>query len=254
MRIVLQVSYDGTHYYGWQAQVGLATIAGALEDALSLVADEKIGCVCAGRTDAGVHALRQIVHFDTNAQRSDYAWVAGTNTYLPPEIRVIWAKEMDENFHARFSAVSRTYRYSIYNSNVASARVARFTTLERTTLNITKMREAAVYLLGEHDFSSFRGSGCESRTPMRNVLSLSVVESLPLIEVTVTANAFLLHMVRNIVGSLLKVGRGERPPEWMDEVLAAKNRVLAGPTASASGLCLVDVNYSDYILPHPIIM
>ena len=254
MRIALQVSYDGTNYYGWQAQDGLATIAGNLEEALSFIANEKITCVCAGRTDAGVHALRQIIHFDTSARRSDYAWVAGVNSRLPPEIRVIWAKEVDEKFHARFSAVARTYNYTIYNAAVASARLGRFTTLERIPLNISKMQQASEYLLGEHDFSSFRGSGCESRTPMRNLLRLNIVNTRPLVEITITANAFLLHMVRNIVGTLLKIGRGEHPPEWIKEVLAAKNRIVAGPTAPAAGLCLIDVSYPDFALPCPIIM
>lgn len=253
MRIALGVEYDGSQFYGWQAQENLPTVQGSLELALSKIADESIQVFCAGRTDAGVHATGQIVHFDTNAIRVMRAWEMGTNTYLPPNIAVRFAQEVDENFHARYTAISRRYRYVILNRQLRSAIHTGRVTWEYRPLNIQSMQLATCYLIGEHDFSSFRSAQCESKTPMRNVHHLTVERVGDYVVIEVQANAFLHHMVRNITGVLMQIGAGLKPINWMLEVLESKDRRVAAETAPPHGLYLVKVGYPlEYRFPESI--
>lgn len=252
MRIALGIEYDGHSFYGWQKQQGLSTVQGTLEAALSIVADEQIELFCAGRTDAGVHALGQVVHFDTMAQRGSRAWIMGTNTYLPKSISVHWAEVVDEQFHARFSALSRCYYYVIYNKPMRPALLASRVTWYYEPLDIKKMQEAANYLLGENDFSSFRAAQCASKTAMRNVQKIVISQQHDFIMIEIQANAFLHHMVRNIVGVLKKIGAGFEKPIWAKHVLEAKDRQSAAETAPADGLYLAKVEYPPiYSLPQP---
>ncbi len=248
-RFALGIEYDGTNFYGWQSQEKLPTIQGELEKALTQIADEKIQVYCAGRTDAGVHALGQVVHFDTNAERNERAWTLGTNTHLPPSIAVRWVREVAPDFHARFSAISRRYRYLIYNHSLRSAVHAGKATWYYHPLAIEPMQFAATYLLGEQDFSSFRSAQCESTTPMRNIHEITLKRENDFIIIEIQANAFLHHMVRNIVGVLMQIGSGLKKPDWMLELLQAKDRRLAAETAPPDGLYLIKVNYSS--LEHP---
>lgn len=250
MRIALGVEYAGQDFAGWQKQEKLLTIQGCLEAACSKIADEPIKLFCAGRTDAGVHATGQVVHFDTQAVRSLRAWVLGCNTHLPPTIAVTWAQEVDENFHARFSALARCYRYIIYNHSIRSAIWATRTTWYYPTLDIELMQQAVAYLIGENDFSSFRSSECESRSPMRNMHFIHISRQDHLVTLEIQANAFLHHMVRNIVGVLLRIGIGAQPPSWMQHVLQAKDRRQAAETAAPTGLYLHKVSYpAPYLFP-----
>lgn len=248
MKIALGVEYDGHDYHGWQAQKNLATVQGCLEQALSIVADQPILTFCAGRTDAGVHAVGQVVHFVTDAHRPLRAWVFGVNSHLPSSIAVRWAHEVDDDFHARFSATARRYRYVIYNYPSRPALLRSRVTWCFDTLNAERMHHAGQYLLGELDFSSFRSSECESLSPMREVKSLTVQRANDVITIDIEANAFLHHMVRNIVGVLLRVGSGLKKPEWVHEVLMAKDRRQAAETAHASGLYLMKVTYPPHFL------
>lgn len=243
MRIALGIEYNGHSFYGFQSQKNLPTIQSSLESALSKIANEKIQIHCAGRTDAGVHAIEQVVHFDTAANRIDRAWTAGTNTLLPETIAVKWAKPVDENFHARFSALSRRYRYLIYNHTLRSALYAHRAAWYHQSFHIEYMQQAAKYLIGEHDFTSFRSAECESKTPMRYVSEIIITRNEEFIIIEIEANAFLHHMVRNIVGVLLRIGSGVEKPEWMHEVLLAKDRKKAAETAQAQGLYLMRVTF-----------
>ncbi len=245
MRIALGIEYNGNELSGWQAQENLPTVQGYLEKAISSVANESIQIFCAGRTDAGVHATGQVIHFDTDAVREVKSWILGTNTLLPSAVSVKWANEVDENFHARFSALSRRYRYVIYNHSSRSAFHAIHTTWYHHFLDAQIMHDAAQRFLGERDFTSFRSSKCEANTPMRNVMAVRVHRKDNLVIVDIEANAFLHHMVRNIVGVLLKVGTGQRPVEWVTDVLEAKDRCKADVTAPPTGLFLVNVQYPD---------
>lgn len=249
MRIALGVEYDGTDYCGWQRQFNVITIQEKIETALTQVADQPIVVTASGRTDAGVHAVAQVVHFDTEAKRSDRAWILGTNSNLPADIRILWARHVAPDFHARYSAVARHYRYMIYNNQVASALLRHRAIWWREELDVKLMDEAGRYLIGEHDFSSFRSSGCQAKSARRRVISLKVTRNGGMINIDIKANAFLFHMVRNIVGVLLKIGMGERLPLWSKEVLAAHDRRVAGITAGASGLYLVGVHYNQLSLP-----
>ena len=250
MKIALGIEYNGNHFYGWQQQDNLPTVQGALETALSKIADQPIKTFCAGRTDAGVHATGQVVHFETQAERPMRAWLLGTNTHLPTGISVRFAQPVDDDFHARFSAQARRYRYIIYNHLSRPALFHHQVTWRYEVLNTATMQAAGQYLIGEHDFSSFRSAECESRTPMRNVKLITVHRINDYIVIDIEANAFLHHMVRNIVGVLIRIGGGYKEPEWMQEVLQAKDRRQAAETAPATGLYLTRVTYpSQYLFP-----
>ena len=245
-RIAMAVRYDGGAYHGWQSQLGdIATIQSRVEKALSCVAAHDIVVTCAGRTDAGVHACHQVVHFNTTAKRSERSWVFGANANLPSEISAIWAKEVSPDFHARFSATSRRYRYLLYNYGVRPGILKHAIGWYHKELNVNHMREAARYLLGEHDFSSFRGSGCQAKSPVRTISELAITKHKHLVILDIEANAFLMHMVRNIVGSLLAVGSGMQKVSWLKDVLLARDRTQAGVTVSPYGLYLVGVTYDD---------
>ncbi len=243
MRIALVVEYDGSQYHGWQAQTGLHTVQQALESALSKVADCDISVVCAGRTDTGVHATNQVVHFDCDKARSMRSWIYGTNSFLPKNICVKWGKEVSEEFHARYSATARRYRYVIYNGAIRPALLRSNVTWQYRQLDHRLMHQAAQFLLGENDFTSFRSVECQSHTPMRNIHNLEVTRCGDLIVIDVTANAFLHHMVRNIAGVLIAIGSGKHPVLWVEEVLQAKDRRLGAETAPSYGLYLVQVTY-----------
>lgn len=243
MRIALGIEYDGTAYNGWQRQrVGLGVQA-RLEDAVSRVADESVDIVCAGRTDTGVHASGQVAHFDTASQRSERGWILGANTNLPDDISVTWAREVDPSFHARFSATSRTYQYLILNRLQRSALYRERSWWVYEPLDADRMREAARALIGEHDFSAFRAAGCQASQPVREVRTLTLERRGDFILLVVTANAFLQHMVRNITGTLVEIGRGDRPPSWAAEVLESRDRTAGGMAAPPHGLTLVAVDY-----------
>jgi tRNA pseudouridine38-40 synthase len=250
MRIALGIEYDGHEYYGWQAQEGLVTVQGCLELALEKIAASPIKVFCAGRTDAGVHGTGQVVHFDTDVKRALHAWSLGTNTHLPPSICVRWAQVVDNDFHARFSALARRYRYIIYNNMTRPAILAARVTWYYRQLDVQRMQEAANYLVGEYDFSSFRSSRCQAKTPVRTVHSITVTRDGNFISIDIEANAFLQHMVRNIVGVLMRIGSGQAEIDWMREVLAAKNRQMACETANPTGLYLSHVTYpAPYLFP-----
>lgn len=250
MKIALGIEYNGHGFHGWQQQGHCETVQGALEHALSRIANQPITLFCAGRTDAGVHAIGQVAHFETNVIRDLRAWCQGTNSHLPEGIAVKWVQSVDNHFHARFSAVSRRYRYIIYNHPARPALLAHRVTWNYDVLNLATMQAAGQYLIGEHDFSSFRSSACESKSPMREVQSFSVYRQGDFIIIEIQANAFLHHMVRNIVGVIIRIGRGLKEPEWMQELLLIKDRKQAAETAPASGLYLIRVEYpSPYIFP-----
>lgn len=252
MRIALGIEYNGHGFYGWQTQHGLVTVQSSLEKALSHIANEPIHLFCAGRTDANVHATGQVVHFDTHAKRHIDAWIWGTNAHLPASIVVKWAKHVDYSFHARFSALTRRYRYIIYNNPIRPAILSHRVTWHYYPLDVDRMREAGKYLLGEHDFSSLRSSQCNSKTPMRNIKEFTVTRQGDFVMIEIEANAFLHHMVRNIVGVMFKIGSQYRDPAWIKEVLQAKNRRAAAETAPADGLYLTKVTYPEpYIFPIP---
>jgi tRNA pseudouridine38-40 synthase len=244
-RVALALEYNGSGLFGWQSQrqLQLPTVQETLELALGKIADAPISTVCAGRTDAGVHASHQIVHFDTPVARAEKAWVFGGNTLLPPGLAIHWAKPVPADFHARFSATARRYRYVILNRPVRSAHFSQLATTINPPLDAALMHAEAQCLLGEQDFSSFRGAGCQSNTPMRNVHHVVVERRGDWVIVDIQANAFLLHMVRNIVGTLVEVGSGRQPPGWTAQVFALRDRTKAAMTAPPQGLYLVDVFY-----------
>ena len=251
-RVVCRVEYDGSTYNGWQAQPhpGVRTVQTTLEEALAAVADSPVRAHCAGRTDTGVHGFCQVVHFDAPASRSPKSWVMGVNANLPLDIRLHWAVPVPGEFHARFSATARRYRYIIANTVVRPALLSGQVSWQRRPLDERLMHAEAQCLLGERDFSSFRAAACQSSSPMRNVQRVAVFRWGELVVLDIKANAFLHHMVRNIAGSLIAVGSGRKPPGWCSDLLAAGDRTLAGDTADAAGLYLVDVEYpGEYGLP-----
>ena len=215
----------------------------ALETALSVIAGESIATTCAGRTDRGVHACAQVVHFDTAAERPDSAWVRGVNAMLPEAIAVLWARRVEPEFHARYGAISRTYRYVLLNRPVRPALAARYAGWHHAPLDVGAMREAAAHLLGEHDFSAFRSAECQAKTPVRTLYALAIERSGERIDFMLRANAWLQHMVRNIVGTLVYVGKGKQPPVWMKQVLESRDRSLAATTFAPEGLYLEAVEY-----------
>ncbi|MCL1039932.1 tRNA pseudouridine(38-40) synthase TruA [Shewanella submarina] len=250
MRIALGVEYDGSGFYGWQRQQEVDSVQAQLEKALSIVANEPIELQCAGRTDAGVHATGQVVHFDTNAIRKEGAWTMGVNANLPDGIAVRWAKQVDDEFHARFSATARRYRYIIYNHNFRPGIHRHGVSHYHGVIDEKRMNMAAQALIGEQDFTSFRAIQCQSKTPFRNVHKVTVTRQGMYIIVDIQANAFLHHMVRNIVGSLLEIGLGNQPLDWMRTLLDMKDRTKAAATAKPHGLYLVDVTYpQEFELP-----
>ena len=243
MRIASAVEYDGSQYHGWQAQSGLHTVQQVVETALGKVADGDISVVCAGRTDTGVHATHQVVHFDCANERTIRAWIHGANSFLPKDVCVKWGREMPDDFNARYSALSRRYRYIIYNSPIRPALMRSNVTWQYRQLDNRLMQEASQLLLGENDFTSFRSVECQSNTPMRHVHHIDVTRRGDLVMLDITANAFLHHMVRNIAGVLIAVGSGKKPVPWVSEVLQAKDRRMGAETAPPYGLYLVNVSY-----------
>ncbi len=246
-RVAMAVSYDGSAFHGWQSQrkPQVATVQEALEKALSSIADAPVIVQCAGRTDAGVHASHQMVHFDSPSDRGEKAWVSGGNTHLPSGISIHWAKPVTQAFNARFSATARRYRYIILNTPARSALLAGGVTWENRPLNEQAMHEAGQALLGELDFTSYRAVACQSKTPMRNVHFVEVTRRADMVIIDIEANAFLHHMVRNIAGVLLAIGTGIKPVEWAEEVLLAKDRKVGAATAPPDGLYLVGVTYPE---------
>jgi tRNA pseudouridine38-40 synthase len=245
-KIALGIEYDGTRYSGWQRQTHSASIQQHLEQALGFVADHPVELVCAGRTDAQVHACLQVAHFATTAERAPRSWMLGANCRLPRDIRVLWVDAVDDRFHARFSAVLRAYRYLILNDPRPSALFHNRVCWQHQELDHDMMQRAAQALVGEHDFSAFRASGCQSKSPVRRVESIEVGRHGTLISIDIKANAFLHHMVRNIAGSLIALGRGEYPVGWLGDVLAGRDRRKAGVTAPAAGLYFVRPYYPDH--------
>jgi len=262
MRIALGLQYDGASYAGWQIQANQLTLQGELERAIMAFIGEAPGkkspiqTITAGRTDAGVHALGQVVHFDTSVKREMYSWVRGVNSYLPKSIVVNWATEVSEEFSARFSASERTYIYALHAGPCSSPMMnesAGYVMLPPNVwFDVDAMREAANCLIGEHDFSSFRSSECQSKTPIKTIYSIDIISEEPCLYFRIRGNAFLHHMVRNLVGSFLMIGREKRRPEWMAEVLAAKDRQMAAPTFMPDGLYLAKITYpEEFGIPGP---
>ena len=246
MKIALGVEYLGTDFHGWQIQAnGLRTVQGVVELALSKVADHSVRVFCSGRTDAGVHAKEQVIHFETDSIRDNNAWLFGGNVNLPSDVNFTWVKEVSDDFHARFDAYARLYEYKIHNHPVRSSFKANSNLWEPRALDIKKMRKAADFLLGEHDFSAFRGNLCQAKSPIKTLESIEIIKTDDTILIQIKANAFLHHMVRNIVGTLLKIGRDEREVDWMLSVLQSKDRKQAGPTAEPQGLYFVKAYYHN---------
>jgi len=242
-RLAIGVEYDGSAYSGWQIQPALKSVQQEVERALSRVADAPISVTCAGRTDAGVHARCQVAHFDTHAQRSLRGWVLGANTYLPADINLTWARPVPAHFHARYSAEARTYRYYVFNRNVRSALLRGRAAWIYRPLHHERMAAAAPLLIGEHDFSAFRSAECQARSPVRRLTRLTVAREGDFVLIEATANAFLHHMMRNIAGLLIAIGKGDAEPAWAAEVLASRDRTRAAATAPPEGLYLWRVAY-----------
>lgn len=242
-RIAVGIEYDGSAFAGWQSQQSVRTVQQVLESALGAVASEPVSLVCAGRTDAGVHARAQVAHFDTHAERSARSWILGANTEAPPDVAVSWALPVPAHFHARYSATARVYRYLVLNRTARSALHAARAAWVRRALDAQRMAEAAALLVGEHDFSAFRSSECQAKSPVRHLTRLTVERRGDWIVIEVVANAFLHHMVRNIAGLLIAVGKGDEPPGWARTVLEGRDRTRGAATAPAEGLYLWEVLY-----------
>jgi len=251
VRIILVLEYDGSRYCGWQSQPKGCSIQDALEIALSRIAKEDIRVIAAGRTDAGVHALYQVVHFDTFVQRPISAWIRGVNALLPDDIAILWATETSEKFHARYSAIERHYQYLLLNQSVRPGIHSKKVGWYHQPLALEKMQVAGEVLVGEHDFSSFRAAECQAKSPVRTITQLNISRQGNLLIFDLRANAFLHHMVRNIIGCLVYIGKGKYSPEWMSELLESCNRTYAAPTFSPAGLYLAGVIYeSNWLLPN----
>ncbi len=251
MRYAACVEYDGSRFSGWQTQKhDVRTVQEEVEAALSKVASAPISIITAGRTDTGVHATHQVIHFDSSAERSTFAWCRGANRFMAHDVRLLWVQPVDEDFHARFSALARSYRFVIYNSTIQTALHRTLATHEYRALNDKLMLEAGQALLGEHDFSSFRAAGCQAHSPIRTMHRFELHRKGDWLWFDVTANAFLQHMVRNIAGCLIEIGWGKREKEWIDELLEVKDRTKGGVTAPPYGLYLTGVEYPpNFILP-----
>jgi tRNA pseudouridine38-40 synthase len=246
MRIALGVEYDGSGFRGWQSQPVGPTVQDALEAALGAIAAHPVRVQASGRTDTGVHATAQVVHFDAAVERPDTAWVRGCNALLPKGVAVRWAQPVADDFNARFSAHARSYRYCLYNSPVRPAIAASLAGWFHRPLDAARMAEAAAVLVGEHDFSAFRSSECQAKSPVRTMTALDVRRRGDWVTFDLSANAFLHHMVRNIVGALVEIGCARREPDWMASLLAQRDRRLAAPTFAAAGLYLVGVGYDAH--------
>ena len=262
MRIALGLQYDGSGYFGWQSQVDLNTVQDTLQSAISLfvgdsaVEPEAIKVITAGRTDTGVHALGQVVHFDTKVERDPWSWVRGVNAFLPESVVVNWAKPVVDQFSARFSAYERAYIYALHagpcRSPMAASRAGYFMMPADTWFDVEAMQAASECLVGKHDFSSFRSSECQSKTPVKTLYAIEIVSMQPWLYFKIRGNAFLHHMVRNLVGSFLMVGTGKRPSGWIAEVLAAKDRRVGAPTFAPHGLYLAKISYPpEFAIPEP---
>ena len=246
MKVALGVEYFGKNFHGWQVQKsGLRTVQNVVESALSQVANHPVRVFCSGRTDSGVHAIEQVIHFETETIRTDRAWLFGGNVNLPSDVNFKWAKLASDDFHARFSAFARSYKYKIHHNPVRSSLKADYYLWEPRHLNVDDMKSAAALLLGEHDFSCFRGSLCQAKSPIKTIEYIEIKSFEDELILDIKANAFLHHMVRNIVGTLLKIGRGEKNVEWMSSVLAGKDRKKAGPTAEPQGLYFIQAFYEE---------
>jgi tRNA pseudouridine38-40 synthase len=256
MRIAIGLEYDGCAFCGWQTQPTACGVQDHLQAALSKFADSPIEVTAAGRTDAGVHAAAQVVHLDTEARRAD--WVRGTNAHLPPAVRAIWSRPVPEDFHARYSARARTYRYLLVNAPTAPALLAGKAGWYHRPLDVDRMASGAKALIGAHDFSAFRDSQCQARSPIRDLSVASIVRRGDMIDFTFRANAFLHHMVRNLVGALVYVGSGKQEPGWIEELLATKDRTRSAPTFAPDGLYLAAIEYDGVFTipafpPHPLL-
>lgn len=250
MRYAIGIEYDGREFLGWQIQRQEPTVQGVLEKALAKVANHEVRVICCGRTDTGVHALGQVAHFDSPSDRSERSWVLGLNSHLPDGVSVLWIRAVDDEFHARFSAFARSYRYRILNRWVRPALENHRASWVRAPLDAMVMNEAAQHLLGKHDFTSFRASACQANHAVREIQAISVQRSGDEVILDVTANGFLYHMVRNIAGSLICVGKGEAKPAWVREVLEARDRTLAAATAQPDGLYFLGARFPEnYDLP-----
>lgn len=243
MRIALSVSYDGASFCGFQSQPSKCGVQDALELSISIIAQQRIRLFAAGRTDTGVHAMCQIVHFDTTCVRPLSAWIRGVNAHLPPSVRIEWAKIVEIDFHARFSAFSRSYQYLLYNAPVAPAIMVNKAGWFHSPLDVDAMITAAAYLKGEHDFSAFRASECQAKTPVKQLYKADLIAKKQYIIFNFSANAFLQHQVRNMIGALIYIGKGAFPPDYMQDLLQKRDRTLSPPTFSACGLYLTGVGY-----------
>jgi tRNA pseudouridine38-40 synthase len=244
------IEYDGSGFHGWQTQDGVRTVQASLEGAIAVVADHLVRVHCAGRTDAGVHALEQVIHFDSPAPRSERAWVLGSNVNLPADVNVLWAQDVDPGFHARYRAQARHYRYLVLCRGTRSALLRDRAVWVRQDLDLARMRRAAADLVGEHDFSSFRALACQAKSPVRRVHYVDLTREGDLIELRIGANGFLHHMVRNIAGVLITIGRGEAEVGWVRDLLALRDRTRGGVTAAAHGLYFVRADYPrEFPLP-----
>jgi tRNA pseudouridine38-40 synthase len=262
MRIALGLQYDGSTYSGWQTQSNGNTVQDELEKAISaFIGDQAskshpVNTITAGRTDAGVHALGQVIHFDSNVERDPFSWVRGINSFLPKSIVVNWAKEVSDEFSARFSAFERTYIYALHagpcRAPLVHSRAGYLLLPPHQWFDIEAMQQSVGCLIGEHDFSAFRSSECQSKTPIKTLYSIDIISQEPWLYFRIRGNAFLHHMVRNLVGSFLQIGTGRQAPEWMAELLLAKDRRLAAPTFMADGLYLAKIAYPEYFdIPKP---
>lgn len=252
MRFAVGVEYDGTAYAGWQTQQSAPSVQQVVEAAFSRIAAEPVGVICAGRTDAGVHARGQVAHYDTNSSRTLRAWLLGSNSELPPDVSIAWVRPVPMHFHARYSAQARTYRYIIFNRLTRSAFAVKRAACIFRTLDHERMAEAAAVLVGSHDFSAFRSAECQANSPIRNVERLTVVRQGDWVLIEATANAYLHHMMRNIAGMLIAIGRGDEQPSWAREVLEGRDRRRNAATAPAEGLYFWGVRYpAVFGLPVP---
>jgi tRNA pseudouridine38-40 synthase len=249
-RFAAGLEYDGSAFSGWQTQTHVRSVQQVVNSALAIVADEVISTAAAGRTDAGVHACGQVIHFDSSASRNLRSWQLGTNSNLPPDVALQWVREVPDSFHARYSAVARTYRYVILQRDVRSPLDRQRAWHLRNPLDEERMSAAGQHLLGEHDFSAFRGAGCQAESPVRRIERLVVTRSGDHVHIEVRANGFLYHMVRNIVGALARVGAGAAEPGWLGALLAGRDRRLGAPTAPPEGLYLAGAHYpAELALP-----